>query len=235
VPDRLHLLGPVTNPLSWLAAADVYLASFPFGSQTATLEAAAVGAAVVLALAPPIPLLAASDVVLEGLVDNASNEDDYCGRVRAALDPRRSSDVTERLSKAVRTHHVDEHWLVWLQQVYDALGSAAHTPRSLPKAAPQVTATDRAISEWLRSTSLDRPVGRAAENLLHASRFSRNAGEWSASLRVLRLSADLGGLRSAHLKATAKILGCRALRRISEIDFPSFDQGLAPDSSRQVD
>src|SRR5690606_34285328 len=59
--DRLHFVGPVDDAKLYRASADVYLESFPFGSQTALLEAALSGLPVVPAYAPLFPLLVAND------------------------------------------------------------------------------------------------------------------------------------------------------------------------------
>ncbi|MQA28889.1 MAG: glycosyltransferase [Luteitalea sp.] len=231
VPERLHLLGPVTNPLPWFAAADVYLESFPFGSQTATLEAAVMGPAVVLALAPSTPLLAASDVAFDGLIHNASNENEYCRRVSAALDrqPSRHTDA-EQLAAAVLTHHVHDHWLAWLHQVYETLGRLPHTPHTLPIAEPQETATDRAIMEWQRSTNSATASVQAADYLLHAANLAREAGEWTASLRLLGLSSQISGFSTAQLTAAAKVIGRASFRQVTARMSPPAVNDTAADS-----
>ena len=59
--ERIHFEGPVADPTRYRAAADVYLESFPFGSNTALLEAALDGLGGVPAYAPLFPLLVAGN------------------------------------------------------------------------------------------------------------------------------------------------------------------------------
>jgi predicted O-linked N-acetylglucosamine transferase (SPINDLY family) len=59
--DRIHFVGGIEDSTVYRAAADIYLETFPFGSQTALLEAALSGLAIVPACAPLFPLLVAND------------------------------------------------------------------------------------------------------------------------------------------------------------------------------
>jgi len=77
IHSRLHFAGTREDTSAYRSAADIYVESFPFGSQTAVLEAALSGLPVVPAYAPLSPLLVANDDALSHLLPNPSNEQEY--------------------------------------------------------------------------------------------------------------------------------------------------------------
>ena len=96
--ERLHFVGSMEDPSLYRAAADVYLESFPFGSQTALLEAALSGLPVVPAYAPLFPLLVANDDAVQDLIPNPQNEQEYMERVEYLIQqPERRVELGERL------------------------------------------------------------------------------------------------------------------------------------------
>jgi len=74
-------VGSIEDPSVYRAAADIYLEGFPFGSQTALLEAALVALPVVSSYAPLFPLLAANDDAIQDLITNPKEEQEYMERV----------------------------------------------------------------------------------------------------------------------------------------------------------
>lgn len=147
---RMHLVGTIEDPHDFRAAADVYLESFPFGSNTAVLEAAAHALAVVPAYAPLSPLLVAGNDSLDRLLRNPTTEEAYVRRVRQLLgDPERARNFGSDLADAVRRHHVGAGWQRRLQQTYAALESLVHRPRELPSVEGcSHSSADVALSLW---------------------------------------------------------------------------------------
>jgi glycosyltransferase involved in cell wall biosynthesis len=147
--DRLHFLGVLEDPSLYRAAADVYLESFPFGSQTAMLEAGLAGLAPVRAVAPPYPLLVTQDECLAGLVDAPADEGAY---IRQANHLIRNVPERQCLGAALRARVVEAHtgggWRKRLAAVYADMAEARHEPRPIPRAECSADPVDLALSAW---------------------------------------------------------------------------------------
>jgi glycosyltransferase involved in cell wall biosynthesis len=149
VHHRLHFVGSVENPSLYHTASDIYLESFPFGSQTALLEAALSGLPVVSAYAPLFPLLVAVDDALEGLLDNPSNERDYMERVELLIgQPEERKEKGEELRACLLIDHVDEGWLNSLATMYRKTDSLVHNPRPITISSCHMADSDISLSLW---------------------------------------------------------------------------------------
>src|SRR5207253_2876944 len=146
---RLHFVGPVEDPSAYLRAADVYLETFPFGGQTALLEAALAGLPCVRAFAPPFDLLVASDEALDGLLTNPATEEDYVEQASALIrNPEARHCLGAKLREQVHFYHSGEQWQRRLDEVYRHAFGRAHSPRPLPETPCLATERDIALSTW---------------------------------------------------------------------------------------
>ncbi len=112
-------------------AADVYLESYPFGSQTAFLEAIQSGLASVRA-SVDTPLLATSDTAVDDLIAAPDNEQQYWEQLSNLLtNPIERQQLADRLHDQVLAMHTGEVWLAWLQELYLQLEKTTHAPEKL--------------------------------------------------------------------------------------------------------
>jgi glycosyltransferase involved in cell wall biosynthesis len=229
IHDRLHFVGSVEDPSLYRAAADIYLESFPFGSQTALLEAALGGLPVVPAYAPLCPMLVAHDEAISDILTNPQDEREYVKRVELLI---RQPEERVMLGKALRerllTDHVGEGWLNRLTAVYQHADRLmqAHDPRPIPVSICANTDADIGLSHWslmghgniyFTATS----EGGEEAVLIHSSLVTKWAGDFSKARRFawraiqhnpyrwavwrLFLSTMLSGARSIILKAGSHI------------------------------
>jgi glycosyltransferase involved in cell wall biosynthesis len=149
VHDHLHFVGSVEDPSLYHAAADIYLESFPFGSQTALLEAALSGLPVVPAYAPLCPMLVANDDALNDVLCNPLTEQEY--RTRAELliqEPERRLEMGRMLKKRLLIDHVGKGWLTRLAEIYHETATLTHNPRPIPVSECNITEADIGLSLW---------------------------------------------------------------------------------------
>jgi len=149
IHERLHFVGIVENPSQYRVAADIYLESFPFGSQTALLEAALSGLPVVPAYGPLFPLLVANDDTLTDILRNPHNEQEYIEQVELMI---RCSDqrvtLGETLRKQLLVDHVGDGWLRCLAAVYQKTDILKHQPKPIPPSTCCITDADISLSLW---------------------------------------------------------------------------------------
>ncbi len=149
VPERMQFVGPVADPTLYRAAADVYLESFPFGSQTALLESALMGLPVVPAFDPLFPMLVANDDSIAHLIPNPPNEAEYIDRVvKLALHAELRGELGECLRTALLDGHVKEGWADRVSAIYEAADGLEHAARMLPRLDFSDAEHDIGLSFW---------------------------------------------------------------------------------------
>jgi glycosyltransferase involved in cell wall biosynthesis len=147
--ERLHFVGSMEDPSLYRAVADVYLESFPFGSQTALLEAALCGLAVVPAYAPLFPLLVANDDTLQDLLPNAKNEQEFIERAEMLIgQPEQRLELGRLLRGRLLVDHVGQGWLERLAVVYQESARLTHNPQPIPTCPCGMTDSDIGLSLW---------------------------------------------------------------------------------------
>lgn len=123
------VVGVQTDINPYLAAADIYLEGFPFGSLTALLEAVLAGVAPVLAPGEcPLPYRS-DDLALDDLLPPATVSD----YVIAATSLARNADIRQALasdlSKKIETTHCETAWRMNLDMLRNMLSSRDNKPR----------------------------------------------------------------------------------------------------------
>lgn len=187
--ERIHFVGPVDDPQNYRDAADIYLETFPFGSQTSLLEAALAGLPVVRACAPLTPLLAADDEAINGLVAPPPDEQAYVGQVLAlAEDARARHQLGRELRRTTKSLHTGTGWSASLQNLYATTDGLAHCPHDLVVEAPGRDGEDAALALWQasgdgRGAWSPLPSNDELAAVRHGAHVARFAGDTSRARR----------------------------------------------------
>lgn len=213
--ERIHFSGVIANPAPYQAAADVYLESFPFGSNTALLEAALAGLPVVPAYAPLFPLLVAGNDSLHDLLPNPASEEAYIERACALMsDADGRAAFGASLRERVRSQHVGDGWLDRLSALYRCTDVLAHRPSPIPATACSTDGADIGLSLW-HVMADGRTNYRAGQSLdptallRHAAFVAKDAGDYAGARRM----AGRAVLASPLDPASWRLLGASALGR----------------------
>jgi glycosyltransferase involved in cell wall biosynthesis len=130
--DRLHYAGRVTTPVHYLDAADVYVESFPFGSNTAFLEAVLRETPVIPACAPILTQLVASNDSIDDVLSNPADENELLRRLEKVLSsPAESEQFARELRERVLEHHTGAGWLEHLDALYELAALKPHAPGAI--------------------------------------------------------------------------------------------------------
>lgn len=196
VHGRMHFVGAIQDPSPYLAAADIYLESFPFGSSTALLEAALRGLPVVPGYAPLCPLLVTNDDALQELIFNPKDESEYIGRVAAfAASAQAREELGQGLRARLLVDHVGAGWLGRLSAMYATLERTVHRPALIPAAVPRITQDDIALSLWhvasdgrTYNTAFD---GSGLSSHRHRAFVAKDVGDYATARRSARMALGL--------------------------------------------
>jgi hypothetical protein len=188
IHDRLHFMGSIEDPSIYRTAADIYVESFPFGSQTALLEAALSGLPVVSAYAPLFPLLVANDDALTDILKNPKNEQEFIKRVELLIgEPEQRLALGDALRKRLLVDHVDKGWLERLAALYEKAECLTHNPRLIPTSPCMMTDMDINLSQWHVMTG--KPYSPANQDddlrveLYHAAFVAKIIGDYATARR----------------------------------------------------
>ena len=196
--ERIHFVGAMEDSSAYRAAADIYLEPFPFGSNTASLEAALAGLPVVPAYSPLFPLLVAGNDSLQDLLSNPPSEDAYIARVgELARDAAQRVEFGAALRNKVLSEHVGQGWLDRLASLYRCTDALVHRPAPIPATTCSTSDADIGLSLWNvmadGRTNYRAGVSRDPGALLrHAAFVSKDTGDY-ASARRLAARAVLAG------------------------------------------
>jgi glycosyltransferase involved in cell wall biosynthesis len=187
--ERLHFVGNMEDSSLYRAAADAYLESFPFGSQTALLEAALSGLPVVPAYAPLFPLLVTNDDAIQDLIPNPKDENEYIERVELLIhNTERRAEFGEMLRTRLLAEHVGEGWLARLAAIYKETDRSTHGPRPIPISHCNIGGEDIGLSLWHvmadgKSFSTGAPADDAKAVIYHTVFVVKDVGNYSAARR----------------------------------------------------
>lgn len=188
VHERLHFVGRIEDPLLYRLAADIFLETFPFGTQTALLEAALAGLPVVTAYKPLFPLLVANVDALTELIPNPVDEDAYVESVDILLQRNgRRRELGAILRERLYTEHIGEGWLQRLTNGYRTLDCLKHVPRCLPATPCNTSDSDVGLSLWHAMAD-----GRT---------YSLSVSDQTSRVAVLRHSAGIAKYSNNYTRA----------------------------------
>ena len=192
---RLHLVGNVEDPSNYRCAADIYVESFPFGSNTALLEAAECALPVVPACAPLFPLLVAANDSLCDVLANPRDEREFVQRTELLLvNKHQRREQGHVLRNRVLAHHTGDGWLRHLEALYAATDQLRHTPA--------------AIAET-RCADGEGDIGLTLRNFYSDERIQDLTPGTALTAAVLRYGVQIAGEAGAF--ATARRLAMRAV------------------------
>jgi glycosyltransferase involved in cell wall biosynthesis len=220
VHERLHFVGSLEDPVLYRQAADVYMESFPFGSQTALLEAALEGLPVVPAYAPLFPLLVSNDDALSDVLPNPHSEQEYVERVdRLIQEPERRAELGETLQKRLLVDHVGEGWLDRLASLYLETDRLTHRPRPIPVSTCSMTYADISLSLWhVVADGKTYTVGASGDGvgalLCHSAFVAKDVGNYTSARRFAWRAVRRGPFRRAVWRLFAITVLGRAGRLI---------------------
>lgn len=147
--DRIHLLGEVEDPALYRSAADIYVESFPFGSNTALLEAALCALPVVPAYAPLSELLVAGNDALSEVLPTPLTEDAYIDRVNELIRcPALRCEFGQMLRDRLCSEHVGDGWGRKLEQFYKHMGALHHEAKVILETKCEYEPDDIGLSWW---------------------------------------------------------------------------------------
>jgi glycosyltransferase involved in cell wall biosynthesis len=205
---RIHLLGEHPDAGLHQASADVYIEGFPFGSQTAFLEAALAGVPGVRAYAPPSPLLVTDDESLSLLGECPRSEDEYVAAASAlARDPQQRRELGRQLRNRVLACHTGSGWRDRLEQFYAEVHFRPHRPGAIDELRSEFNADDVGIASWQLSKPGGRDSAGAAmrRGLLGAAYGATEVGDARAALMLLAQCGREGGWNGRLAAAVAKV------------------------------
>jgi hypothetical protein len=215
------------------AAADVYLESFPFGSQTAALEAARASAAPVLAFDCPSPFLGTRADVFEGLVPVPATESEYVSRAieLGAAKCAQDEEIQQQLGRRVADHHCGAEWRDQLSAVYGFFDRAVHSATAIPAMQAQDENVDLGLAGWQYKINAWQQIDSqfAHDALRDIAWRLRNLGQYRSAYRIL---ASIS-LRQ-HIKPICKLLPHWALTRLAGSPFCQRHDGKPDNSTDQT-
>jgi len=200
---RLHFVGEIEDPSAYRAAADIYLESFPFGSQTALLEAALAGLPVVPAPAPLSPLLVANDDALWEILSNPASREDYIERaVTLMREPEKRKALGNALRERLLARNVGAGWLDRLGLVYAQTDALIHSPHPIPAAASLAEEGDLGLCLWQVMSGRSAPAtvrhSELSPSVTHGTFARQRVGDFrTARRKVLEVLA-----RAPHRPST---------------------------------
>jgi glycosyltransferase involved in cell wall biosynthesis len=187
--ERLHFSGSMDDPSLYRAAADVYLESFPFGSQTALLEAALSGLPVVPAYAPLFPLLVANDDAIQDLIPNPNSEQEYVDQVDLLIQhPEQQVGLGAALRERLVVDHMGLGWLDRLAAIYEETDRLTHRMQPIPASPCSTTDEDIGLSLWHavadgKTYSTDTSGDGIGAGLRHAGFLAKYIGDYADARR----------------------------------------------------
>ena len=242
---RVRADGTQADMTAYYHAADVYLDSFPFGSNTAMLEAAAHGTPVVSFDPDPEQqgLLRTNPLGFEDAVVGARDADEWAGAVsRLITDPDERAERGARSAAGMRGPHSGAAWEECMEQAYAlarALGPAALLP---PPAVVAPPADFEAINLLLFVGNREHaPLGLVAGAHRHVTpeAFQRVTVPEVAEARpgwtaIAAPALEPGSLRGA-VEALAAIAEQRAVDRLALVLAPDAVDAAVPVLSAALD
>ena len=187
IHERMHFMGSIEDPSLYRSAADIYLESFPFGSNTALLEAALSGLPVVPAYAPLSPLLVAGNDATQDLLLNPEREQEYIDRVGLLIQkPDQRAELGTRLRERLMVDHVGEGWLNWLAALYQRTDLMTHRPQAVPVSTCITTDADIGLSIWNAMSDGTYKIAfedHVESSLSHTAFAAKEAGDYAKARR----------------------------------------------------
>lgn len=209
--ERIELLGIISDPIDYEAAADLYLEGFPFGSYTAMLETAARGVRPIMMHSPTAHNDSAREISLNGLTRPAKDETSYVSELLAILgDDQGRNQIAQAVAKRVRSHHGDKASKCYIEKVYRQLLPVRHQITVLPQRPSQSGRHDLDLAGFQSAQPANPVADRILDETLHGLSYD---GIWN----LFRISLGAGDTRLTrrHAKSWVSILKRKILHSVS--------------------
>ena len=207
--ERVELLGVLSDPSVYQAAADLYLESFPIGSHMALFDTAARGVCPVLRYAPTSHTDRSNEVPLKGVITNAADEADYVARVTDLIrDPAERTRIGQIVAQRVASFHGADAARACLQRLYAQLAGMTHRPAAVEAPASAEEEHDLHLARF-NNSRIKRAV---LQQVVSHARVGLTIGEL---FRILVMSLRAGDTRltPSHAAGWLAILWRRVLPR----------------------
>lgn len=219
--DQFYFYGEVSVRHELRLAADFYLESYPFGSQTAFLEAAQSGIPGVRAHVDT-PLLATSETAVDSLIEVPANENEYWQHVEKLIeDTDNRQHIARQLKEQVQAAHTGLTWRNSLNELYKLVLSVKHSPGELDETSEDIFDThDLALHQWSR-WHLNTWSGDYVLRL-HVKSLINDAMRRQIHNRQFRLLPSLA-LRALFLGCADRTILAMGLQSLFRLRMTSFD------------
>ncbi|MEO8259159.1 MAG: glycosyltransferase [Acidobacteriota bacterium] len=165
VHPRIHFVGYQPDPSIYIAACDVYLESYPFGSQTSCLEACLGARPPILAYAPESPLFVFHDESVAGLLSTAATEAEYLDQASVVIGDRQGRlSLGEQVRERVLAAHVGPGWLTQLDTMYQTMSRRGHVPAPIAVEPGGTTSYDVDLATFLEAQAW-RPLASSSHRI----------------------------------------------------------------------
>lgn len=203
--NRIVFHGEVPVDPDLRVASDLYLESYPFGSQTAMLEAALAGLAPVRAPRCGTMLLATSDSSIDAVVEVPSDEDGYLRCASRLINvPSYRESIGAKVQRQVAGDHSSEGWREHLSSLYKKLERLEHTPAPIRRMPQQECITDAVLHRWNRTKEAG-PVGNWDLRILSKA-FVNSCMETFCQRRDFRLLPTIASVAMMNGRGDRTIL-----------------------------
>jgi glycosyltransferase involved in cell wall biosynthesis len=161
--ERVHFAGPQPDATAFQVAADLYIESFPFGSQTACLEACMCGLPPVLAHTPAAQLLATNEDCISELVTNPGSEAEHVEIVSTLVGSAAARrELGAEVRRRILAHHTEGGWVEGLEAVYSQILGLSHRHAPIAAEPCRREPYDVALAAWLDAQA-SAPLAAAAK------------------------------------------------------------------------
>ena len=160
---RLKALGERSDTKTFYEAADIYLDSYPFSSNTSLLEAGGHGVPLVslFGYSPDAAVLGAGTPALDRVLHVVHNADDYAATVGRLIESTADrEEAGERTRQTIEHFHYGPGWQQHLEDTFVRLATAETTPATGAPVEERTTELDELLSRIFRGSA---PIGVAIE------------------------------------------------------------------------
>lgn len=210
VTERIDFLGPVADPRPYLAAADIYLDSFPYPSMTSVFESVASGVFPVFIYAPTPQLDFTHEPAFRAVARRTETENEYRQYVSNMItNVEQRQALAARAAQDVRHFHTGVGWLSRAESIYDQFVNIKHVWRVAGETLPRRDDIDVQRAMWDESV-----MGRYPVACLAAPSMTRLTDVFRLASDSLRLGDT--AFYADHLRAWGSVIRQRFSEEVNE-------------------
>lgn len=220
---RLKAVGPRIDTAAFYEAADIYLDSYPFASNTSLLEAGSLGLPLVayFPFSEGVEVLGADAPGIDGVLMKTRTIPHYMETISSLIeDPARRKHVGEKTRNQILEHHVGKYWHDSLKETMALVASTSPRSRAnIVEPASQREDLDHVLASLFRHEApLGNLISRFAARLDYTARvrllLSLSRIDRSFSFQLL-LPRTLARVVGRHFHGWRRLPGLRHIVRSS--------------------